>query len=65
MDKKFLIESNNDYDGLPASEQVFIDQIQKLNGEINERKFKQQEAEFRLKGISLHKIEFVTKIIKS
>lgn len=52
MDKKFLIESNNDYDGLPASEQVFIDQIQKLNGEINERKFKQQEAEFRLKEFS-------------
>merc|ERR1719443_2588578 len=39
MDKKFLIESNTDYDTLPATEQVFINQIQRLNGEINDRKF--------------------------
>jgi len=49
MDKKFLIESNTDYDTLPATEQVFINQIQRLNGEINDRKFKHQEAVFRLK----------------
>lgn len=51
MDKKFLIESNNDYNVLPATEQVFINQIQRLNDEINDRKLKQNEAEFRLKGI--------------
>lgn len=56
MDKKFLIESNTDYDALPATEEVFINQIQRLNGEINDRKFKHQEAEFRLKGIPLHNI---------
>merc|ERR1711990_151346 len=49
MDKRFLIESNTDYDALPATEEVFINQIQRLNGEINDRKFKHQEAEFRLK----------------
>ena len=51
MDKKFLVESNNDYNVLPATEQVFINQIQRLNDEINDRKLKQNEAEFRLKGI--------------
>ena len=50
IDKKYLIESNNEFESLPASEDVFQDQIQIFNTEITAKKFKQQEAEFRLKG---------------
>ena len=50
IDKKYLIESNNEFKTLPASEEIFQNQIQVLNTEITAKKFKQQEAEFRLKG---------------
>ena len=50
IDKKYLIESNNEYETLPASEEIFQNQIQILNNEITAKKFEQQKAEFRLKG---------------
>ena len=50
IDKKYLIESNNEFKTLPASEEIFQNQIQVLNTEITAKKFKKQEAEFRLKG---------------
>ena len=50
IDKKYLIESNNEYETLPASEEIFQNQIQILNTEITAKKFEQQKAEFRLKG---------------
>ena len=51
IDKKYLIESNNEFETLPASEEIFQNQIQILNTEITAKKFEQQKAEFRLKGI--------------
>jgi len=57
IDKKYLIESNNEFESLPASEDVFQDQIQILNTEITAKKFKQQEAEFRLKEFTSKKSE--------
>ena len=45
-----MIESNNEFETLPASEDIFQDQIQILNTEITAKKFEQQKAEFRLKG---------------
>ena len=51
IDKKYLIESNNAFETLPASEDIFQNQIQILNTEITAKKFEQQKAEFRLKGI--------------
>ena len=50
IDKKYLIESNNAFETLPASEDIFQNQIQILNTEITAKKFEQQKAEFRLKG---------------
>ena len=50
IDKKYLIESNNEFETLPASEDIFQNQIQILNTEITAKKFEQQKAEFRLKG---------------
>ena len=50
MDKKFLVESNNEFKELPSSEDVFLQEIQLLNSKITDKKFEQQEAEFRLKG---------------
>jgi len=51
IDKKYLIESNNAFETLPASEDIFQNQIQILNTEITAKKFEQQKAEFRLKGM--------------
>ena len=50
IDKKYLIESNNQFKVLPATEEIFLEKIQQLNTEITERRFKQQKAEFSLKG---------------
>ena len=56
IDKKYLIESNNEYETLPASEEIFQNQIQILNTEITAKKFEQQKAEFRLKGSMEHTV---------
>jgi len=57
IDKKYLIESNNEFETLPASEDIFQNQIQILNTEITAKKFEQQKAEFRLKEFSTKKGE--------
>merc|ERR1719204_1906305 len=57
IDKKYLIESNNAFETLPASEDIFQNQIQILNTEITAKKFEQQKAEFRLKEFSTKKSE--------
>jgi len=57
IDKKYLIESNNAFETLPASEEIFQNQIQILNTEITAKKFEQQKAEFRLKEFATKKSE--------
>lgn len=57
IDKKFLLESNNEFETFSTAEDIFQNQIQTLNTEITAKKFEQQEAEFRLREFETKKSE--------